>query len=150
MPSGRQKDKVSSIVNATIRQVGSDLIAVRRGLQKSNLAIEDLHIIYICGVVSINVARMAGWLLENPIQMDDLGGTPHFRKSPYQFTRDFLVEAALFGISQPCFTVSPNRSANKKRSWRWNIPSFNMRSVYPLVNKQFAIENGHRNSGFSH
>jgi hypothetical protein len=47
MPSGRQKDKVSSIVNATIRQVGSDLIAVRRGLQKSNLAIEDLHIIYI-------------------------------------------------------------------------------------------------------
>jgi len=22
--------------------------------------------------------------------------------------------------------------------------------IYPLLNKQFAIENGHRNSGFSH
>ena len=103
---------------------------MRRGLQKSNLAIlQDLYIyVYICGVVSINVAPMAGWLMENPIQMDDLGGTHHFRKSPYQFTRDFLVEAGT--------------GKSHKFQYENCIPG--------LVNKQLAIENGHRNSGFSH
>ena len=93
------------------------------------------------------------------MSIDEKWGTPHFSLDLHlaeirQFFLDVMVIVFLSGRA-----ASSKLSAVEKKVGQLNVQWYDLQHfgasqvlllVYPLVNKQETIENGHRNSGFTH